>query len=484
MSKNKIQEEIEKAIRWLSSEHYFFKSLKEDLNELKIDLSSAKEKESVKEIKKALRDFKYIGKSERRFERYEQDIEKEAEILMESYKSSFSDNVEELKKVMDQIHVEAANLVRVASYFEGEIRKRLNFLLNEVRINHDFDDAKRKLRELESIVAKSDEWIKALDVSLADAKKVCEKELDDIMKKQQQLLAERPIIDNSPKLRMAEKIAWLKLEKSYYLPQSYRRKMTPEGTEYPVSSRKGDEDNYFIRFDSIYNIRKLILFGLKNSSALKTRGYAWRSLMEEMHRTENDLATATIRSTIRDTTRGIKSAKTFAYQTVGTEERFQPVLKDMIADGVLDQNMTIDEVKKIIDKYGIEELTYQERIIIRYLVLYNYLKDRGATGGYYDIAYEINGSSRSNVGILHEWSGEVVVTCDFEAINVLNIDSSFMNLTSKYDFKDSVEMILKIFAENPDKACPITDNKGIIWPAISDKDLHALIRKRELSRKK
>src|SRR3989338_8003259 len=90
MSKNKIQEEIEKAIKLLSSEHYFFKSLKEDLNELKIDLSSAKEKESVKEIKKALRDFKYIGKSERRFERYEQDIEKEAEILMESYKSSFS----------------------------------------------------------------------------------------------------------------------------------------------------------------------------------------------------------------------------------------------------------------------------------------------------------------------------------------------------------------------------------------------------------
>lgn len=174
MAKNKIKEEVGKAIKWLSSEYYFFKELKENLEELKRDLSSAKEHASVKDIRKALRDFRYIGKSERKFERYELDIEKEAEKSMENYQPTFSGNMQELKHVMNQIHVEAANFIRVASFFEGEIRKRLLFLMDEVK-DHQFEDAKRKLEELDNIVARSDEWIKALDISLAEARKVSEK---------------------------------------------------------------------------------------------------------------------------------------------------------------------------------------------------------------------------------------------------------------------------------------------------------------------
>ncbi len=174
MPRNKIAGEIEKAIRWLASEHYFFKELKQHLGELKNDLAIAREKNSVRDIKKALRDFRYIGKSEKRFEYYEKDIEKEAEELMENYRSSLAGSMQEFRQIMNQIHVEAANLIKTASFFEGEIRKRLLFLRDEVK-NHQIDDAKRKLDELETVVARSDEWIKALDVSLAKAKRVSEK---------------------------------------------------------------------------------------------------------------------------------------------------------------------------------------------------------------------------------------------------------------------------------------------------------------------
>ena len=60
-----------RAWKWLGAEFKFFNEVKEDLEQLKSDISNARQKKESEDIREALRDFRYIGMAERREARYE-----------------------------------------------------------------------------------------------------------------------------------------------------------------------------------------------------------------------------------------------------------------------------------------------------------------------------------------------------------------------------------------------------------------------------
>ncbi len=75
MDESTILKKVQKATEWIATEYKYFKDLQTDLQELKADLNTAKEKDKVRDIKNALADFRYLAKAERRFNRSEEEVE-------------------------------------------------------------------------------------------------------------------------------------------------------------------------------------------------------------------------------------------------------------------------------------------------------------------------------------------------------------------------------------------------------------------------
>lgn len=168
----KLDSEFKKAIKWIATEYYFFEELKKDLRNLKDDLSRAKEKSEVKDIKKAFRDFRYLSRAELRFNKiYEKEIEKEAEKMLENCPFSFSGTVKEIKELLARIHLETSNLIRSASRYEGQIKTHLRYLKEEIK-DHEIEKAQANLMETSQLVEETENWVRGLsgDVQKAEEK--------------------------------------------------------------------------------------------------------------------------------------------------------------------------------------------------------------------------------------------------------------------------------------------------------------------------
>ncbi len=165
-----VNKHIQEAIAWLASEHKYFGELKDDLTQLRNDLESARAKEQVKDIKKAFRDFRYLARSEQRFQRHEQQIE-EALTDLRKQKITVSGTIQEIQDFLQQLHMEAANLIRDSSFYEGRIRKLLTYLQADIQ-DHHLEQAQAVLMEIMQVVDDADKWIAAVSVDLNKAKKI------------------------------------------------------------------------------------------------------------------------------------------------------------------------------------------------------------------------------------------------------------------------------------------------------------------------
>lgn len=165
-----VNKHIQEAIAWLASEHKYFGELKDDLAQLRKDLESAKEKEQVKDIKKAFRDFRYLARSEQRFQRHEQQVE-EALTDLRKQKITVSGTIQEIQDFLQQLHTEAANLIRDSSFYEGRIRKLLTYLQADIQ-DHHLEQAQAVLMEIMQDIDDAEKWIAAVSVDLNKAKKI------------------------------------------------------------------------------------------------------------------------------------------------------------------------------------------------------------------------------------------------------------------------------------------------------------------------
>ncbi len=174
----KYQSTIKKGTKFLATEHYFFSQLKGDLAELKKDLGLEKDPHTKKEIfqsktiadmKKAFRDFRYIGKAETRFERIEEHVEDALKAIKE--KVTLSGTGKEVEDLIMRLHTEAADLIRSSSSYEGKIRKYLQDL--KILVEKDKEkDAKDLVLEIQETIEQTERWIAALASDLNEAKNI------------------------------------------------------------------------------------------------------------------------------------------------------------------------------------------------------------------------------------------------------------------------------------------------------------------------
>ncbi len=167
---------VQDAVAWLASEHNYCKELKKDLAQLRADLESAKGKEEVKDIKKAFRDFRYLARSEQRFQRQEQQVE---EALRELGKQRITivGTIQEIQDLLQQLHAETANLIRDSSFYEGRIRRLLTYLQADIQ-DHHLEQAQAVLMEITQIIDDTEKWIAAVAVDLNQAKTIFKKSPD------------------------------------------------------------------------------------------------------------------------------------------------------------------------------------------------------------------------------------------------------------------------------------------------------------------
>src|SRR3989338_2100879 len=120
MDKKELQKVISKAVAWLATEHNYFLELKKDIFKLKTDIERAKSNADLKGLRFLLRDVRYIGKAERRFNRYEHNVES---ILSKAKdKIKVYGTITEVEELIRRLHLEAADLVNSSSMYEGRLR--------------------------------------------------------------------------------------------------------------------------------------------------------------------------------------------------------------------------------------------------------------------------------------------------------------------------------------------------------------------------
>lgn len=168
----KEDREVQNAIKQIATEHYFFTELKDYLQGLKNTITvanaSGKDYNDQYNVQKLFRDQKYIGIAERRFKRYEEHVEN---ILSSITAKTLPVRTEISKALRERLHVEAANLLRDSSRYEGRIYRilvKIKSCLNE----KEYATIGNLVNELEEVIDDAEKWIAALSSDLVAARKL------------------------------------------------------------------------------------------------------------------------------------------------------------------------------------------------------------------------------------------------------------------------------------------------------------------------
>jgi uncharacterized protein YjbI with pentapeptide repeats len=134
----KVQDIVQKAINWVATEHNYMRAVRSDLELLKRSMEKPQKKgwaswlrgsDSARIIRKAMGDYRYIGRSERRAERF---IE-QAEDAIQNVISLGRGSASELATLKTSIETEAKSVLRETALYEGKIKQHMVDLQSDVR---------------------------------------------------------------------------------------------------------------------------------------------------------------------------------------------------------------------------------------------------------------------------------------------------------------------------------------------------------------
>lgn len=176
-----LKKDTSKAIKWVAAEFKYAKELEDDLTKIKKEEPKA----ASRDVSRALRTLRWVGRGERRVDRFTKriiDELKELEAIVPTKQQ------EEAKKLKEELRIAEAKLVRSTSIFRGDLRKE--FL--EIKTDEDLS-RKLKGKDLEKVqinltrlfqrvqgsLSELNRWIASTQVILKNIKKFEEK-LEDM----------------------------------------------------------------------------------------------------------------------------------------------------------------------------------------------------------------------------------------------------------------------------------------------------------------
>jgi len=189
MSEKELSNDLKHAIKWAAAEFKYIEELKKELAEVEQEKDVKKE---VKEISKAIRILRYIGKAERRAANFEEKVEKDLKEVYEELSTHLGYDFSKKKKLMNlireintELDIEHDHLVNYASVYVGLLKEELieaeaeAQLIADLERKHSSRKAEEIYADLMSLIYKiqeqvkdAEKWVNALQVSLKKAGKI------------------------------------------------------------------------------------------------------------------------------------------------------------------------------------------------------------------------------------------------------------------------------------------------------------------------
>ncbi len=190
-----LQTHIQKALDYLLREYTHFQEFKKDLEQLAAIIQAEKSKEN-KSFKKLFKDFKYIARAERRFNRFIIKVEDDFKQLLQQEKDTRSKA--ELVQLEKNLEIGGRHILAAASLHEGSIKHELTQIyqsyLIQTLVYRGQDDFSANLHKLEDAVSNALRWIGALTTDLEKARKLTFTASDTIMPGNKSLI---PVTDTA-----------------------------------------------------------------------------------------------------------------------------------------------------------------------------------------------------------------------------------------------------------------------------------------------
>lgn len=178
-SEEHIDAEVKRGMRLLAGEHAAIKNLKVDISYIRQSLLTRARRQEVEGIKDVHRDFRRLGKTERRLQPVEDALEEATRLLDKKVKAPPATQAEIQQKIADtrqRLRIEAEEILKAGSKYQGTIRTLLDKL--DEQLKPDYPDpslVQETLDELEHLLNEIDKkWIPALASDFNKAKKVFE----------------------------------------------------------------------------------------------------------------------------------------------------------------------------------------------------------------------------------------------------------------------------------------------------------------------
>jgi len=118
----KTEKEVKRAEKWVAAEFAYMKKVKADLDAFKKEIGTP---EARKDVRKAKRDFTWVGRGEYRAGRFEENVIKSLDELKDMVPEEFKAKIEGIE---NDTKIATANLAKHSSRFAGELRNKLNKL--------------------------------------------------------------------------------------------------------------------------------------------------------------------------------------------------------------------------------------------------------------------------------------------------------------------------------------------------------------------
>src|SRR3989344_3643704 len=185
--RTKFDSVVEKAIKWIAVESKYMSDVKKDLEALQPGLNELNKapsrggwlsffsgSNSTKLVRKALKDFRMVGRCERREAR----LDKEIVDILEELKGQVSAtaSLHELEALKVKIETEARSILKETSFYEGGIKTKLENIQRLVAQHIPEDDELRcALDELFKDINRVLDWMNGLTINLRQARSASER---------------------------------------------------------------------------------------------------------------------------------------------------------------------------------------------------------------------------------------------------------------------------------------------------------------------
>ena len=182
--KTKFDSVIEKAVKWVAAESSYMSDVRNDLKALQSELKAPSRRglfsflsgsQSTKLVRKALKDFKMVGRCERR----EAALDKEIVMIIHELKGEVkaTGSLHELEALKTKIETEARSILGETSFYEGGIKTKLQNIQKEIPIHERLGESElpRLLDELLGEVKRVIGWMTALTIDLRNARRESER---------------------------------------------------------------------------------------------------------------------------------------------------------------------------------------------------------------------------------------------------------------------------------------------------------------------